>query len=54
MLKKRLRYDFVWDLSPVITHSYPHADLSFKAISKKLITLLALATSQRMQKLAAI
>lgn len=54
---QRPRYDFVWDPSQVISHManlYPYEDLSLECISKKLITLLALTTAQRMQTLAAI
>jgi len=54
MLKQCPRYDFVWALYPVITHLYPHTNLSFKTITEKLISLLTLATSQKMQRLAAI
>lgn len=52
-----LRYEFIWDPSPVITHLaslYLHEDLSLERISRKLVTLLALTTAQRMQTLAAI
>lgn len=51
------RYDFIWDPSPVLTYLatlYPYEDLSLELISKKLVTLLALTTAQRMQTLAAI
>lgn len=54
---QRPRYNFIWDPSPVISHLatlYPHESLSLEIISRKLITLLALTTAQRMQTLAAI
>jgi len=54
---QRPRYDFIWDPSPVIEHLsslYPHENLSLEIVSRKLVTLLALATAQRMQTLAAI
>ncbi|XP_039304918.1 uncharacterized protein LOC105201915 [Solenopsis invicta] len=54
---QRSRYDFVWDPAPVVEYLatlYPHEDLSLEKISRKLITLLALTTAQRMQTLAAI
>jgi len=54
---QRPRYDFIWDPSPVINHLsslYPHDSLSLDKISRKLVTLLALTTAQRMQTLAAI
>lgn len=52
MLKpQRPRYDFIWDPSPVITYLatlYPHTELSLELVSKKLITLLAFTSAQRM------
>lgn len=54
---QRSRYDFIWDASPVIAHlatRYPHENLSLELVAKKLVTLLALTTAQRMQTLAAI
>lgn len=54
---QRPRYNFTWDPSPVIarlTALYPHEDLSLEMVSRKLATLLALTTAQRMQTLAAI
>lgn len=54
---QRPRYEFIWDPSPVIAHLaalYPYDNLSLEVISKKLVTLLALTTAQRMQTLAAI
>lgn len=54
---QRSRYDFIWDASPVIAHlatRYPHEDLPLELVAKKLVTLLALMTAQRMQTLAAI
>ncbi|KMQ86317.1 tyrosine recombinase [Lasius niger] len=54
---QRPRYDFIWDPPPVIAHLvslYPHENLSLELISRKLVTLLALTTAQRMQTLAAI
>lgn len=54
---QRPRYDFIWDPAPVIgrlASLYPHVDLSLEIISRKLITLLALTTAQRMQTFAAI
>ncbi|KYM94332.1 hypothetical protein ALC62_15034 [Cyphomyrmex costatus] len=51
------RYDFIWDPSPVIAHlasMYPHEELSLELVSRKLATLLALTTAQRLQTLAAI
>jgi len=54
---QRPRYDFIWDASPVIEHLstlYPHENFSLEIISRKLVTLLALTTAQRMQTLAAI
>lgn len=54
---QRPRYEFVWDPSLVIAHLasyYPHDNLSLEIISRKLVTLLALTTAQRMQTLAAI
>lgn len=57
MKPQRPRYDYIWDPSPVIAHLaslYPHEELSLEVISRKLVTLLALSTAQRMQTLAAI
>lgn len=54
---QRPRYDFVWDPTPVVDHLaslYPHDKFSLEIISRKLVTLLALTTAQRMQTLAAI
>ncbi|XP_070529823.1 uncharacterized protein [Cardiocondyla obscurior] len=54
---QRPRYDFIWNPSPVIEHLatiYPYEDVPLEIISRKLITLLALTTAQRMQTLAAI
>ncbi|XP_036146143.1 uncharacterized protein LOC118646722 [Monomorium pharaonis] len=54
---QRPRYDFVWDPSPVIAHLaslYPYEDLPFDRIPKKLVTLFALTTAQRLQTLTAI
>ena len=54
---QRPRYDFVWDPTPVVAHLatlYPHDNLSLEKLSRKLVTLLALTTAQRMQTLAAI
>jgi len=54
---QRPRYDYVWDPSPVIDHLatlFPHEGLSLELLSRKLVTLLALTTAQRMQTLAAI
>lgn len=54
---QRPRYDFTWDPFPVIEYLsslYPHEALSLDVLSRKLITLLALTTAQRMQTLAAI
>lgn len=54
---QRPRYDFIWDPSPVITYLSalpPHQELSLELLCKKLVTLLALTTAQRMQTLAAI
>ncbi|EFN80918.1 hypothetical protein EAI_04706, partial [Harpegnathos saltator] len=53
----RPRYDFTWDPSSVILYLarlYPYSTLSLELISKKLVTLFALTTAQRMQTLAAI
>lgn len=58
MLKpQRPRYNFIWNPAQVITHLatlYPHEDLTLEVLSRKLVTLLALTTAQRMQTLAAI
>ncbi|XP_039310369.1 uncharacterized protein LOC105203938 [Solenopsis invicta] len=54
---QRPRYDFVWDPSPVLDHLaslHPYESLSLEILSKKLATLFALTTAQRMQTLAAI
>lgn len=54
---QRPRYDFIWDPSLVIAHLatlYPYETLSLELVSKKLVTLLALTTAQRIQTLAAI
>lgn len=54
---QRPRYEFIWDPSLVISHLatlYPHESFSLEIISRKLVTLLALTTAQRMQTLAAI
>ncbi|KYM95322.1 hypothetical protein ALC62_14036, partial [Cyphomyrmex costatus] len=54
---QRPRYDYVWDPLPVIEHLatlYPHEGLSLESISRKLVTLFALMTAQRMQTLASI
>lgn len=51
------RYEFVWDPSPVIEYLaslFPYEGLPLELITKKLITLLALTTAQRMQTLASI
>ncbi|KYN08464.1 hypothetical protein ALC62_00556, partial [Cyphomyrmex costatus] len=54
---QRPRYDYTWNPSTVINYLsslYPHESLSLPKLSRKLITLLALTTAQRMQTLAAI
>lgn len=54
---QRPRYNFIWDPAPVVARLaslYPHEDLPLELISRKLATLLALTTAQRMQTLAAI
>lgn len=54
---QRPRYDFIWDTAPVVTRLaslYPHDNLSLELLSRKLATLLALTTAQRLQTLAAI
>lgn len=54
---QRPRYNFTWDPSLVIARLaslYPHDSLSLEFLSRKLATLLALTTAQRLQTLAAI
>lgn len=51
------RYEYIWNPAPVIAHLaslYPHDSLSLEVLSRKLVTLLALTSAQRMQTLAAI
>jgi hypothetical protein len=53
----RPRYDYIWDPSPVVTKLaalFPHNALSLEELTKKLVLLLALASGQRCQTLAAI
>ncbi|XP_067205411.1 uncharacterized protein [Linepithema humile] len=54
---QRHRYDVMWDPRPVIerlSSLFPHDKLSLELLSRKLVTLLALTTAQRMQTLASI
>lgn len=51
------RYEYIWDPAPVISKLgllYPHESLSLEKVTKKLVLLLALATGQRTQTLAAL
>lgn len=53
----RPRYDYIWDPAPVIAKLallFPHESLSLEKVTKKLVLLLALATGQRIQTLAAM
>jgi len=53
----RPRYDFIWDPSPVVSKLaalFPHESLSLEMLTRKLVLLLALASGQRCQTLAAI
>ncbi|XP_036138899.1 uncharacterized protein LOC118644431 [Monomorium pharaonis] len=53
----RPRYNLIWDAAPVVAKLatlYPYDSLPLKVISKKLALLLALATGQRVQTLAAL
>ena len=53
----RPRYNTTWDPARVIDHfktKEQNEDLSLKELSKKLVTLLALATGQRMQTISLI
>ncbi|KAJ8968787.1 hypothetical protein NQ314_002095 [Rhamnusium bicolor] len=54
---QRPKYNFVWDPQKVLIYltSYmPNEQLSLKKLTEKLVTLLALTTSQRMQTLSLI
>ena len=49
------KYDVIWDPDVVLTFSKnmgPNSELSLKGLSFKTITLMALATSQRVQTLS--
>lgn len=51
------RYEYIWDPAPVISKLasfYPHESLSLERVTRKLVLLLALATGQRTQTLAAL
>ena len=51
---QRPRYDFIWDPFPAIRYLvslYSHENLSFEFISRKLATLLALTTVQKLRAL---
>lgn len=51
------RYDITWDTNIVLDHlsgSYPNEDLCLEQLSKKTITLLALATAHRVQTFSKI
>ncbi|KAJ8937113.1 hypothetical protein NQ314_012025, partial [Rhamnusium bicolor] len=52
---QRPKYNFVWDPQKVLiylTTYMPNEELSLKKLTEKLVTLLALTTSQRMQTLS--
>ena len=54
---KKAKYSHTWDPEIVIEHIShwpPNEELPLKNLTKKLVTLLALATGQRVQTLAAI
>ncbi|XP_051161086.1 uncharacterized protein LOC127281422 [Leptopilina boulardi] len=54
---KKYKYDVTWDPKEVLDELatwYPHEGLSLEALTKKLVTLLALITGQRIQTLTAI
>lgn len=51
------RYDWVWDPAPVIAKLaliYPYDSYPLKAVTRKMVLLLALATGQRVQTLASL
>lgn len=51
------RYQSTWDTNVVldyVSNLYPHDDLSLGQLTKKLVTLLALSTAQRVQTLSLI
>lgn len=51
------RYDSTWDPKTVLdylAHWYPNEEITLERLSKKLVTLLALATGHRMQTLSLI
>ncbi|XP_066590166.1 uncharacterized protein [Prorops nasuta] len=51
------KYDEIWDPEMVLKHLrtlWPHEEISFECLTKKLATLLALITAQRVQTLAKI
>lgn len=51
------KYNFTWDTSPVLSYLsklYPNEDISLEELSKKLVTILALITAQRVQTLSKI
>lgn len=57
ILKPQPLYIFTWDPFPVATYLatlYPYDTFSLEIVFKKLVTLLALMTAQRMQTLATI
>ncbi|XP_043468351.1 uncharacterized protein LOC122502395 [Leptopilina heterotoma] len=54
---RKYKYDVTWDPKPVLDQLaswYPHEGLSLEILTKKLVTLLALITAQRVQTLTAI
>ncbi|XP_051162774.1 uncharacterized protein LOC127282526 [Leptopilina boulardi] len=54
---KKYKYDVTWDPKPVLnklTTWYPHEGLTLEMLTKKLVTLLALTTAQRIQTLTVI
>lgn len=51
------KYPFIWDPHPVLNYLatlYPNTELSLENLTKKLVTLLALITAQRVQTLSLI
>ncbi|XP_051168859.1 uncharacterized protein LOC127286471 [Leptopilina boulardi] len=56
-LPKTYKYDVTWDPDLVLNHLekwYPNENLTLQLLTKKLVTLLALITAQRVQTLSAI